>query len=216
MRVIDVEQGTEEWAKQRLGFPTGSGFSRIFTAAKAELSKQRFGYMDDLIAEKFFPEGSGTEFGGSGWTNRGHELEPEARAAYTALTGNEVHQTGIIVRDNCICRVSPDGMLTVRTKRKWDAGLEIKCPAPKTHIKYFREQRLPDEYKQQVHGGMVIAGVKRWDFFSYCPGLKPLHLIVNWDGYTEKLAEGLDVFVKEYVDTWNSVVPKIQMPESGE
>jgi hypothetical protein len=51
MRLIECEQGTEEWLQARCGVPSASMYSRIVTT-KGEWSKSAQGYIDQLIMEK--------------------------------------------------------------------------------------------------------------------------------------------------------------------
>ena len=166
--------------------------------------------MDELISECFFPEL--TVFEGSFWTDRGEELEPIARNKFREMTGLAVKEVGFITRDDEIVGCSPDGLI-VDESGKWIAGLEMKCPAPKTHVQYVREGVLPDAYKAQVHGSMAVTGLDRWHFFSYCPRVQPFHLVVERDEYTERLSKALDQFLIEYQKMMYEVRPKLELPE---
>lgn len=208
MKVHHAPQGSEEWQAIRLGRPTASQFHRIITAAKGELSKSWKGYAIELIAECFV---TGEEWTGNSWTDRGTELEPEARAAFAAHTGYEVIETGFCTRDDGLVGCSPDGL--IHDGGKPIAGLEMKCPAAKTHVHYVLHGELPDDYKQQVHGGMAVTGLNEWHFWSYYPGLKPLHVVVKRDDYTEKLTEAVNQFVMDYAALRQSVIPKIKLPK---
>ena len=202
-----VEQGSEEWLALRRGRPTASQFGRILTPARAELSKSRFEYMDELIAECFFPEF--VEFEGNKWTDRGNELEPEAREAFGYQTKLNLWQVGFCTRDDGVVGCSPDSLI-VDEHGKVVSGLEIKCPAPKKHVTYKRLGKLPNEYKAQVHGSMAVTGVDEWHFYSYAPGVQPLHLVVDRDDYTQKLTDALDEFLIEYAAARESLIPQLQ------
>jgi len=67
----------------------------------------------------------------------GIDMEPEARACYSFLAGGEVKQVGFCLSDDGRFGCSPDGLVGD------DGGLELKCPLPKTHIKYLVEGELP-------------------------------------------------------------------------
>ena len=203
-----VIQGSEEWLKMRRGRPTASQFSRIVTAKTGELSKSADPYISELIAETFCPEW--VDFAGSKYTDRGTEMEPEARAAFEAHTGLEVHQVGFCTRPDGVVGCSPDGLIK-GPDGVWIAGCEYKCPAPKTHVGYFRDGILPDDYKQQVHGGLAVTGLDEWHFFSYFPGLQPFHIVVRRDSYTEKLSAALDQFLVDYGKARAAIVPKLKM-----
>jgi predicted phage-related endonuclease len=211
MIVMDnVQQGSERWFAMRRGRPTASNFSRILTAKKVELAAARWAYMDELIAECYWPELNKWE--GNFWTDRGEELEPIAREDFSKRTGMTVKQVGFITRDDGIVGCSPDGLI-VDADGNWLSGLEMKCPAPKTHVRYVREGELPDDYKAQVHGSMAVTGLDTWHFFSYCPRLQPFHLVVERDAYTERLSKALDTFLIEYQEVLADVRPKLTLPE---
>jgi hypothetical protein len=91
------------------------------------------------------------------------------------------------------------------------AGLEIKCPSPFTHAEYIEAGVLPDQYKAQVHGSMAVTGLDQWHFFSYFPGLQPLHLVVTRDDYTAKIEAAIDQFVIEYGAYRQMMTPKLQL-----
>ena len=123
---LDCEQGSEEWLAARLGIPTATGFENIVTAT-GKKSASYIKYMAELIEESIL--GGGDTFK-SGFMERGNQLEPQARAAYEFLTGNDVIQVGgVYLNEDREVMVSPDGLIPSLKK-----GLEIKCPKMSTHI----------------------------------------------------------------------------------
>lgn len=191
----DVEQGSEEWFGLRKGRPTASRFKDIITAARGDLSKSARKYMVELIGECY---NDAQEFGGNHATDRGTALEPEAREAFEAETGLKVDCVGFCTRDDEIVGCSPDGLVRSALSDDHAAGLEIKCPYPKTHVGYILDGGLPDAYKQQVHGSMAVTGLDRWHFWSYCPGMASFHLEVERDDYTAQVESALDGFLVDY------------------
>ena len=172
MRIVDAEQGTEEWLRSRLGCPSGSGFSKLITSSGKE-STSRAGYVNGLIAEKVtgqIPEGFDNY-----WMARGRELEPDAKAFFEFERRCTIRDVGFCKHDEYECGISPDGLIDS------DGGLEIKCPADATQVKYFRAGVLPNEYKAQVQGCLWITKRKWWDFLSYHPSLPPLLIRVERD-----------------------------------
>src|SRR5690606_22020949 len=111
--------------------------------------------------------------------------------------GYKLQQVGFCTRMDEIVGCSPDSLI-LDDSGNYIAGLEIKCPAPATHVGYVLDDQLPDEYKQQVHGGMAVTGLNEWHFWSYFPGMQPFHKVVRRDAYTEKLSAALDEFVILY------------------
>lgn len=205
----DIAQGTPEWLAIRKGKPTASNFDKIVTAAKCELSKSADGFINDLIGETFAPDFE-PEFQGNWLTRRGNELEPQARLAFQAHTALDVETVGFCVHDNGILGCSPDALIEM--DGEYVAGLEIKCPAPGTHVGYVRAGGLPDTYKQQVHGSMIVTGLSQWHFWSYFPGMQPHHVLVTWDDYTDKMQASLLKFCDLYRNAYNETVNKLKLP----
>lgn len=198
MRMIKHEQGTEEWLKSRLGCPSGSGFDKLITAA-GKPSTQAEGYINQLIAELL--TGETTEIKVTEWMQRGTELEPIAREFYELASGNSVEEVGFCKHDVLEAGVSPDGLVST------DGGLEIKCPAPATHIAYLRGGVLPTKYKQQVMGCMWVTGRQWWDFVSYHESMPALIVRVERDDdYITLLADE----VSKAVDTIQSEVNRLR------
>lgn len=195
MRIIDCEQGSPEWFALRLGIPTASDFGEIVTAARGDVSASASGLIDRLIDEMIRPEMQEERFSNR-HTERGKELEPAAREWYAYTRSVGVQVVGFCSRDDGRAGCSPDGLLGV-DRSALVGGLEIKCPDGPTHVGYARANVLPAKYRQQVHGSMVITGLRRWDFLSYCPGYAPLVVRVEWDAYTDKLAASLDTFLEQ-------------------
>jgi hypothetical protein len=203
-------QGSEEWFALRRGRATASNFKKIITPAKGEYSKQASSYMRDLLVECFTPDYA--KFIGNFWTDRGTEMEPEARKAFEAHTGLTAEQVAFVTADHWqhVVGCSPDSLIK-NEAGEYVAGLEIKCPSPFTHAEYIEDGVLPDEYKAQVHGSMTVTGLNHWHFFSYFPGLQPFHIVVQRDDYTAKLSDAIDRFVIEYGAYRESMTPKLQI-----
>jgi hypothetical protein len=208
----DLIQGSDEWKAARKGRPSTSNLSNIITAARGDLSKTADAYIIELIAECFAPEWE--EFVGNRFTERGIELEPEARDAFIAETGLNVIEVGGVLADDGVTWCSPDGLIMDESgdRERIITGVEIKCPSPKVHIGYIIDGKLPDAYKQQVHGQMAVTGAKYWHFWSYFPGLRPFHTVVYRNDYTEKLEQGLHVFVEQYQQRLAEITPLVALP----
>ena len=83
--------------------------------------------------------------------------------------------------------------------------MEIKCPAPATHVEYLRGGVLPSKYKQQVMGCLWITGRQWWDFMSYHPNMKPLIVRVERD---EEFIAALEANVTKAVNLIKENVEK--------
>lgn len=172
MRCIDCEQGSDEWISARLGIPSASMYGKIITT-QGKWSTQADTYINQLVAEKL--TGEQTPFYQNEHMARGTELEPDARKMYEFIKDVEVQEVGFCLHDTLEAGASPDGLIGE------DGGLEIKCPAPATHVEYLRGGKLPSKYKQQVMGCLWITGREWWDFMSYHPSMKPLIVRVERD-----------------------------------
>lgn len=172
MRIDQHEQGSPEWLAARLGIPSASMFAKIVTT-KGAWSTSADTYINQLVAERL--TGEREEVFQSHHMIRGTELEPDARDLYSLMTDSEVTEVGFCLHDTLAAGCSPDGLIGE------DGGLEIKCPAPSTHVEYLRGGVLPSKYKQQVMGCLWITGREWWDFVSYHPTMKPLIVRVERD-----------------------------------
>lgn len=186
MIVIDCEQNTPEWYFARLGIFTASTMGKWLVAEKRGVvaEKAALKAIVDNLSEM-----SGLEMvppPRNYILDRGHELEPFARRAYTELTGREVEQVGFVLHDVGGFGCSPDGFIDDR-----EGMLQIKCPFGPGHLKSVLFPGLPEEYKIQVHMEMAVTGAKYNDYFSYCPGADHMLFRVERDAFTESVLSGL-------------------------
>ena len=192
MRVVDCKQYSPEWWDVRCGMPTASAFDRICTPAKGEYSKAAAGYIAELIADRYDPMYGVYEDYQSDAMRAGHALEPEARRFYEFDREVDVKEVGFCVTDDGRFGASPDGL-------PGDGALEIKSPTHKTQVQYLLAGGLPNEYKPQCHGHLIVTGCDWCDFLSYAAGLPKLLVRVVPDDYTDKLRDCLNRFHDEYI-----------------
>ncbi len=196
-----VRQNSEEWERLRIGRVTASEFSKIVTPAKCQLSAQATEYMDRLTIDTVETDVKGQPpVFPSYWMTRGKELEPYAREVFAKETGLRPVEVGFCVRADEweILGCSPDSLIMDDVTLDWEDGLEIKCLKPEHHAAIVRTQKIPDDFKPQIHGSLVVTGLKRWWFCSACPGTKPFIKCVERDSYTEKMKAALDDFLVKY------------------
>jgi hypothetical protein len=105
--------------------------------------------------------------------------EPIARQLYEETSNNKVSEVGFVTSDKFdYVGCSPDGL--IKEDGKYIGGLEIKCPGIKSHVKYLRQQQIPNEYKYQVYNYFLCADTIQWlDFVSYCPEFKNKPLFIH-------------------------------------
>lgn len=166
-------QRTAEWFQARTGCLTASSAADILPSVKelksGEIKKSyresREALKNILIAERL--SGNARENFTSAAMMWGIEHEDDARNEYEARTGNFVDLAGFIRHPNVHwLGASPDGLVG-------DDGLiEIKCPAPHTHVRYLKSIRkgeVPDDYKPQMLLQLVVTGRQWCDFITYDP-----------------------------------------------
>lgn len=158
MKLWNVDQGSDDWKRLRLGIPTASQFHRIVSPAKLQPSAQIKGFAYELAYERLFREEKNGHT--SMYMERGHIVEGMARDAFAERFG-PVALGGFAVTDDGKVGCSPDGLLTTEA-----AGLEIKCPSGPQHLEYLLEGPGAD-YRMQVQGSMLVTGLDRWYFLSY-------------------------------------------------
>lgn len=193
IEVFDIEQGSEDWLKARLGIPTASRFATVM--AKGE-GKTRSEYMRKLAGEVL--TGDPMDSYTNAHMERGHAQEDEARQLYAFLHDAECQRVGFI--RNGQKGASPDSLIGP------DGGLEIKTALPHIQIERLVRDALPPEHKAQVQGSLWVAEREWWDFVSYSPKLPLLTVRVYRDeDYIKTLAAEVDRFNSELAKLVNTI-----------
>ena len=159
MKVIgDVEQGSDEWLRLRLGVITASKYKDVLSKGKG---LTRASYMRQLAAESLTGEVQALyKNDAMQW---GTETEPQARAMYELMQCETVEEVTFITHDDINTGVSPDGLVG-------DCGLvEFKCPNTSTQIETFLSGKMPTSHRAQVQGQMWVSERKWCDFVSFDP-----------------------------------------------
>lgn len=159
MKIINVEQGSQEWHKIREGVVTGTGLKRVMGATWKD-------YVYELIAETVAPPKENVQ---SEAMLRGIALEKQAIEKYEAETGEIAEEAGFCISDeNEWHGHSPDAL--VKMGDRYYKGIEVKCPDTKTHIKYVATGKVPAEYKWQIVNYFLVCDeLEEVDFVSYDP-----------------------------------------------
>lgn len=164
---LDTErmiQRSVEWRMARCGYVTASKVGDIIRTNKnGKHSADRANYFDLIVAERM--TGQPQDWKEIRSLEERSKLEPEARAWYSLMTGNDVDEIGFVKHPTIpFGGCSPDG--TIRKT----GGLEIKCLDAKNHVKLFSDSTRDAvllEYLPQVHFNMACTGRKWWDLISY-------------------------------------------------
>lgn len=177
MIIHDIEQRTDGWYALRLGIPTGSAFSKLITS-QGKPSKSLAEYAATLAGEKF----SGKEleaWEGNQWTERGKELEQDAKEFYEFTNSVTVKEVGFITTDDKKAGCSPDGLVN------GDGMVEFKCLKGERHIKaimyYKKHNKAQPDYIAQTQGQMMIAERKWCDLVFFHPELPTLVIRQTYD-----------------------------------
>jgi putative phage-type endonuclease len=162
-----MEQRTDDWFAARLGKVTASRVADVVAKTKNGYSASRENYMADLIVERLTGQ-KASSFSNAAmeW---GTEQEPNARAAYSARTGELVEEVGFIDHPTiALSGASPDGLVS-------EGIVEFKCPNTATHLEYLLAGKAPEKYVTQMQWQMACTGRPWCDFVSFDPRL-PEHL----------------------------------------
>ena len=164
-QIIAAEQRSPEWFAARAGRLTGSAAADMLDVLKDGKTPgyKRRDLLARLVCERL--TGQPQE---DGYVNaimqRGIDLEPDAFAAYEALTGHLVRRTGFLSHDSLPAGCSLDGDV-----EDFTGILEIKCPKSTTHLGYVRARKVPDTHMPQILHNLWISGAQWCDFFSFDP-----------------------------------------------
>jgi hypothetical protein len=195
MKVFDFPQKSPAWFEARRGLPTASRFDSILTPKTGKPAAAQETLINALIAESIVPPDSGflrPQFI-SEEMEQGIKLEAEARCAFELEHAKlPVTEAGFILHDSGTFGASPDALVGEI------GGCEIKCPLASTLVGYIRAGVLPDAYKCQVHGSMIVTGRSTWSFFGYSRNLPPFHLQIKRDQFTDLLEREITAFVIRY------------------
>lgn len=183
MIVHRVPQGSTEWAALRRGIPTASEFHRIVTPS-GKLSEQAKKYAHLLVAETLLDRAL-ISLDELEWVARGKVLEPDAARLYEFDRNMDTEPVGFISTDDARIGASPDRLVG-------GIGLlEIKCPAPQTHVGYMLDG-FAAPYRPQVQGQLLVTEREWVDWMSYYPEMQPyIERIPRDEEYIAKLADAL-------------------------
>ncbi len=177
-------------------------------------------YAHMLLAEIIMGE-SLDKFPPSFWMERGALMEQEAADLYQFETGHTLDRGGFMTDDKMRWGSSPDRRI-LDDKGDCIGFLEIKCPAPWTHVENLLKKEIDKTYVPQVQGQMLVGEAKFVDWFSYHPDMPPsLIRTPRDDDYISVLSEGLIMFdnmmlrkLKELLEVGAiDEIPQKSMPE---
>jgi hypothetical protein len=190
-----IQQGSTEWFALRMGIPTASCFDQIMTPAKRKLSASWKGYACRLISERLLNRPTDT-IEGQKWMDRGKELEPQAVQRFEVVNDVITQPITFIKTDDESMGCSPDRAIFGANPDRPLKVVEVKCPAPHTHLEYHLFG-LGTDYACQVQGQIMIAEVDEAIFYSYLPEGPALTLKTPRD---EGFIRDLSAAIREFND----------------
>lgn len=185
MTIHDVEQKSPEWFALRKQYP--------LTASKAQAIGNNGKGLETLVWEKLaeaYSSGVVEDFGNK-HTERGVELEPQARSLYELETNSPVTEVGFVTNDkiSSVAGASPDGLVGE------DGLLEVKCFDDAKHFKMTIEGlEVESQYMWQMQMQMLITERKWCDFLAYNPNFEKSLLMQRVESNEEMqkaITEGL-------------------------
>lgn len=225
IEIFDMDQGSEDWFRVRVGIPTASELSTVLSEGRAD------GTMPNAMIDAMVKSGcTAQQLAAAVKAAKGKNSNPAAmRSKYLrqlageVVTGelaesytnahmdrgrtmeDEARDLYAFIHDADLQRVgfikngqkgcSPDSLIGA------NGGLEIKTALPHIQIDRLFRGELPTEHKAQVQGSLWIAEREYWDFVSYWPKLPPLTVRVYRDEpYIQKLSDAVDAFNEELAD----------------
>lgn len=198
-----VLQRSDEWFQQRCGLATASRFKDILARIKSGEAAIRKNYKAQLVVERL------TGIVQESYTNQamqyGADTEPQARAAYEFMSGNQVEELGFVQHSELLAGCSPDGLIGT------EGGIEIKCPFQSSvHIETLLNG-MPPEHMAQIQGALWITGRAWWDFVSFDARL-PVHLqlYVKRIERDVKYITDLEADVVQFLDEVSELVQRLE------
>ena len=177
MKKLMLKQGTAEWLAERMGRVTASDLDNLVTVKDGQFIPRKWStempntYLVAKLSENW--RGEPDEGFASYAMEQGSIREHQAVPWYEGIFEVEIQRVGMIVADDGRFAASPDGMFAD------GAGIEVKVPEPKTHVKYLLAGEVPEKYLPQVHGSIFAAGSAYWKFMSWRPEFPKLVITVE-------------------------------------
>ena len=228
MIILDCQQGTTEWIRERLWRLTASEAKSNISETTGALSKSKaaIGAIDKLIAgmelakvmklrekelanmddwelKKFMSHYVGDIFKGNHHTERGHDLENEAVAKLSERTGIFFEDVGMcVIGDGSspgYVSGSPDG-IGRNSQNVIVSGCELKNANLAKFNGMVADQEIHPDYKLQVHFSMAVCELESWHFGANFKGKDLFHKEVKRDSYTDAVEKSIQGFIQMYAE----------------
>lgn len=198
MQIINCIQGSQEWLNARAWCITGTRLKSVMSSRK----DTRENLMYELIAEKMAPL---LETYQSGAMERWHLVESVVKELYP-----EFEEVGFIKKYEWLW-LSPDGLKKI--DGNYTKALEVKWPEPKNTMKYWLEDKIPDEYFWQViMYFIVIDTLEELNFVICNPDVYDSYFRIKVIKVTrkelEKEIDNAKVALADFYTEWTQMMQK--------
>ena len=198
---INLEQGSIEWKKAKLGFVSASSIADVMAKGKGIT---RHKYMVKLVAERLTGEVS--ESYSNDAMLHGVETEPLAKIAFENANQTLIEKTGFWKHPEIEwLGVSPDGLIST------DSVIECKCPNTTTHIDYIFDDRCPVEYYKQIQCQLWVTGRAKAYFVSFDNRLPEKNqLFIKEVARDEELIKEMETEVLLFLKETQSMIDRLR------
>ena len=201
--ITELEQGSAEWHRLRLGKVTASRMSDVLSKGRGKApSKTAETYMMELIAERL--TGEAKPFFENEAMRWGTETEPQARSMYEVNNNFVSVDEVAFIEHSEFVGVSPDGLIGE------DGMLEIKCPTTITQIKRALTYDYSEDYKAQIQMQLWVAQREWCDFVSFDPRIDCDASFLQQRVYRdEEFIDNMKVVTTSFVERMNEIYNKL-------
>lgn len=196
----DLIQGSAEWLAARAGSLGASQVADALAKTAKGWGASRANVRAQLVRERL--TGKPTETFCSGAMQRGKDLEPQARAAYSFMTGHEVTEIAIVKHPEIAgTHCSPDGLIPAK-------GLvELKCCGDNRHFEVLDGSPPEDRYVKQCHWQMACTGRQWVDLAYFHPDWPtPMQMVIHRIVRDAAIIEEMETEVRKFLDEVNEAV----------
>lgn len=198
MKIINVEQGSEEWHSFRKGKISGTMLSDLYS----KRGNRKIGFYE-LIAERIAIDPDDENR-----MDRGLRLEEEAIVEFEKVYKKKVQRVGVCQHDDYPEIIqSPDGLIGETE------AIEIKCLSPARHLQAVIENKVPIEFEAQMCQYFIVnPKLETLYFMFYDPRILavPVHIIeVHRTEELTKMCDKYLAFQLEQLEEVNKIIEQL-------
>lgn len=169
MKIVDIEQGSQDWVDFRRGKISGTMLGDLYS----KRGGRKIGFYE-IIAQRLAIEPDEENR-----MDRGLRLEEAAVELFEKQFNKKIYRAGVCVSDDNENIInSPDGI--IGEEDKYTEAIEIKCLSSARHLQAVIENKVPSEFEaQKVQYFIVNPKLQTLYFIFYDPRILsvPFHVI---------------------------------------